>query len=396
MGELPASWDLDRPALYERPIGVRRDDCGSVSPGRVVGRDPGTRHTRNKIGDAEHHRHPLLLGRPAFPPNGAARSRPGRCPATSSTPAPQPTPMLPTRTRPTGPRASPPPCGMPPACSTRSSATPPSCPSPSTLPTPRCQTLATLGVFDLLGLRFSPRIRDLPSLRLYRTVPTSELSSWPRAGRLLTEPIQRQLIVDHWEDLLRLAGSLNFGRATASLVLRRLHAGRRHGSLARAVVDYGRLVRTVFVQVDPDPRRRARREGPRRLLQAGRRDPARPPLLPAGQRQGDRGSPTPRARLATPTHRKGFSFHPLLCHLDVTGDALRGCCGGETPAPTLPSHKAKVVRLYVPCGVFSSRRSSKRTAQSEGSIRRYLADFRQILRPAGTRATPRPRASPEA
>lgn len=108
-----------------------------------------------------------------------------------------------------------------------------------------------------------------------------------------------------------------------------------------------------------------------------------------GAQHPDRVSPHP-------THRKGFSFHPLLCHLDDTGDALRGCCGGETPAPTLPSHKAKVVRLYVPFGVFSSRRSSKRTAQSEGSIRRYLADFRQILRPAGTRATPRPRASSEA
>jgi TnpA family transposase len=81
----------------------------------------------------------------------------------------------------------------------------------------------------------------------FRCYSQPEYSRWPRAGRLLTQPIQRQLIVEHWDDLLRLAGSLKFGHATASLVLRRLHAARRHGSLARAVVEYGRLVRTIFV-----------------------------------------------------------------------------------------------------------------------------------------------------
>lgn len=109
------------------------------------------------------------------------------------------------------------------------------------------QTLATFAVFDLLGLRFSPRIRDLPSLRLYRTGPPFDYVRWPRAGRLLSQPLQRDLIVEHWDDLLRLAGSLKFGHATASLVLRRLHAAHRHGSLARAAVEYGRLVRTLFV-----------------------------------------------------------------------------------------------------------------------------------------------------
>jgi TnpA family transposase len=69
--------------------------------------------------------------------------------------------------------------------------------------------------------------------------------------------------LEHWDDLLRLAGSLKFGQATASLVLRRLHAARRHGSLARAVVEYGRLVRTIFVLrylADPRLRRRIGRQ----------------------------------------------------------------------------------------------------------------------------------------
>jgi len=53
------------------------------------------------------------------------------------------------------------------------------------------QTVATFAIFDLAGLQFSPRIRDIGRLQLYRLGPGSSWRSrYPHAGPLLTQPIQ--------------------------------------------------------------------------------------------------------------------------------------------------------------------------------------------------------------
>ena len=86
-------------------------------------------------------------------------------------------------------------------------------------------TLVNFGLFDLLGLQLSPRIRDLGKITLYRTGPKSEvMSAFPLAGPLLTRRCNMDLIAGHWDDLLRLAGSLKFGHATASLLVGKLSA----------------------------------------------------------------------------------------------------------------------------------------------------------------------------
>lgn len=46
--------------------------------------------------------------------------------------------------------------------------------------------------------------------------------------------------------MLRLAASLKFGHATASLVVGKLHAASRRTALAQALVEYGGLQRTIF------------------------------------------------------------------------------------------------------------------------------------------------------
>jgi len=126
------------------------------------------------------------------------------------------------------------------------------------------QTLATFAIFDLAGLQFSPRIRDIGRLQLYRLGPGSSWRSrYPHAGPLLTQPIQTQLIADHWNDLLRLVGSMKFGHTTASLLIAKLHASSRQNSLARALQEYGRLVRTIYLcryVADEELRRRVRRQ----------------------------------------------------------------------------------------------------------------------------------------
>ncbi|MEU0504348.1 Tn3 family transposase [Nocardia sp. NPDC005998] len=83
----------------------------------------------------------------------------------------------------------------------------------------RCVERLNFGLFDLLGMQLSPRIRDLGRITLYRPGPRAEAETrFPLAGPLLTRRTNLDLIAEHYDDLLRLAGSLKFGHATASLL----------------------------------------------------------------------------------------------------------------------------------------------------------------------------------
>ncbi|MDG3017226.1 Tn3 family transposase [Speluncibacter jeojiensis] len=108
-------------------------------------------------------------------------------------------------------------------------------------------TLVNFALFDLLGLQLSPRIRDLGKITLYRTGPKSDVDAvFPLAGPLLTRRANLDLIAAHWDDLLRLAGSLKFGHATASLLVGKLSASTRQNALAGALKEYGALRRTIY------------------------------------------------------------------------------------------------------------------------------------------------------
>jgi TnpA family transposase len=99
------------------------------------------------------------------------------------------------------------------------------------------------GAYDLLGLTFAPRIRDLDRQQLYAlgTLPAVETAA------LLKQRLRPEVIEPHWDELQRLAASLKHGWAPASLLLARLQAGSKRQPLARSLQEYGRLVKTNFV-----------------------------------------------------------------------------------------------------------------------------------------------------
>ncbi len=107
------------------------------------------------------------------------------------------------------------------------------------------QTLATFALFDLVGLRLSPRIAKLVEKQLWRAHPMAQYRRWPRAGPLLRHHAQVDLIAEHWDDLLRVGGSLKRGHVSAALLIARLQAGSRQHPLAKAMLEYGKLLRTL-------------------------------------------------------------------------------------------------------------------------------------------------------
>ncbi len=105
-------------------------------------------------------------------------------------------------------------------------------------------TDVVFALFDLLGLQFAPRIADLGEHRLFRI---GTLQGLLHLAPLLRGSIQRELIVERWDDLLRVASSLKLGWVTASLLISRLQASPRQNALTRVLQEYGRVVRTLFV-----------------------------------------------------------------------------------------------------------------------------------------------------
>lgn len=117
-------------------------------------------------------------------------------------------------------------------------------------------------LFDLLGLQFSPRIRDLADQQLYRTSQI-QLNNYPKLKSYLQEVINTERILTQWDEMLRLAGSLKMGWVTASLIVQKLQAYPRQHPLTRALIEYGRLIKTIHIlrwYADVGNRRRINRQ----------------------------------------------------------------------------------------------------------------------------------------
>lgn len=105
-------------------------------------------------------------------------------------------------------------------------------------------TEVIFALFDLLGLSFAPRIRDIGSQQLYRVKrQMADATLKP----LFKSRIDRSSILDCWDDLLRLAGSLKGGWVTASLLLSKLRSLGENNRLFGALQEYGRLTKTLFI-----------------------------------------------------------------------------------------------------------------------------------------------------
>ncbi len=97
------------------------------------------------------------------------------------------------------------------------------------------------GLFYLLGYRFSPRLADLADLRYWRLDREADYGALQDLSR---HRIDARLIARHWDDLLRLAGSLKLGKVRALDVMRTLG---RSASLGRALAELGRIEKTLFL-----------------------------------------------------------------------------------------------------------------------------------------------------
>lgn len=112
-------------------------------------------------------------------------------------------------------------------------------------------------VSSLLAYRFIPRIRDLPSKRLYLFDPASA----PAELRgLIGGKIRERLIIENWPDILRAVATMATGVIPPSQLLKKFASYPRQHELALALREIGRVERTLFIiewLLDADMQRRA-------------------------------------------------------------------------------------------------------------------------------------------
>jgi TnpA family transposase len=112
------------------------------------------------------------------------------------------------------------------------------------------------GLFYLLGYRFSPRLADLHEQRFWRFDFDTHYGELEVLAR---NKVNTKLIADNWNDMIKVAGSLKLGTVKASEIMRILQQSAESSSLAKAIAELGKVLKTIYLLTyidDADFRRR--------------------------------------------------------------------------------------------------------------------------------------------
>ncbi len=105
-------------------------------------------------------------------------------------------------------------------------------------------TEVDFALFSLLGRGYWPRLRDIGDQQLYRL---DKAGAYPHVEPLLKATINERLILDNYDEILRVAGSMQIGFVTASLFISKLQARPQQNILTRVLQEYGKLEKTIFI-----------------------------------------------------------------------------------------------------------------------------------------------------
>ena len=111
------------------------------------------------------------------------------------------------------------------------------------------------GLFWLLGYQFSPRLADAGGSVFWRVDRDADYGPLDELARSCVNTGRMER---HWDDMLRVAGSLKLGTIQASALIRSLLKSERPSSLALAIIEAGRINKTIYLlnYVDDEDYRR--------------------------------------------------------------------------------------------------------------------------------------------
>jgi TnpA family transposase len=110
-------------------------------------------------------------------------------------------------------------------------------------------------LMPLMGFNFAPRIRNLSDLKLY----TFDRNKYPKLKKLIKGKINKNLIEEMYDDVLRLAHSIYEKKVSSELILRKLGSYSRNNRLSNALKEMGKIEKTIFIldyTLNPELRRK--------------------------------------------------------------------------------------------------------------------------------------------
>ncbi|MGW1997778.1 Tn3 family transposase [Embleya sp. NPDC001921] len=100
------------------------------------------------------------------------------------------------------------------------------------------------GLLTLAGFAYAPQLADLPDQKMWRIDRASDYGAFTDAARGW---INLARIERHWDDILRIVGSIHTGAVRAYDVIRMLSRDGRPTPLGDAIAHYGRISKTLHI-----------------------------------------------------------------------------------------------------------------------------------------------------
>ena len=102
------------------------------------------------------------------------------------------------------------------------------------------------GVTKLLGFDLLPRIKRINKVKLYRPA-AGEPEAWPGLAPALTRPIRWERIAEQYDQMLKYATAIRVGTASTEAILRRFMRANAAHPTYQAMIELGRVQKTIFL-----------------------------------------------------------------------------------------------------------------------------------------------------
>jgi TnpA family transposase len=105
------------------------------------------------------------------------------------------------------------------------------------------------GIFaasPFMKVSYAPRINGIQHQRIYTL---SSKKSYKNKGYVIlpSGEINRSLIKENWDNILRFMATIKLGEATASQLFKRLSSYAKHHPLYQALKEFGRIIKSIFI-----------------------------------------------------------------------------------------------------------------------------------------------------